>query len=60
MIISIANTPAGWTATFTNGNMPQGIPLPLPFTSAANAETVRADLRSRFPNAALVTKAASR
>jgi hypothetical protein len=56
MTITIALTPAGWSATFAgNTPMPQGVPLPLPFSSAASAETVRANLQSRFPNAIIHT-----
>jgi hypothetical protein len=40
--------------------MPNGEPLPLPFTLQALAETVKADLRGRFPGAAFVVKADSR
>jgi hypothetical protein len=54
--ITIARTAQGWHAVFKGGNMPQGVALPLPLTSAASADAVRFDLRSRFPDAAIVTK----
>ena len=50
--IALALSPHdGWTAIFEGGPMPQGVPLPLPFTAAADAKTVRADLQRRFPTA---------
>jgi hypothetical protein len=55
--ITIAYTAQGWTATFKNApNMPQGVALPLPFSAAARAEIVQADLRKRFPGATITTK----
>ncbi len=59
-VITISKNHQGWQASFNGGSMPQGIPLPLPFTNAAPAETVKSDLRSRFPGAAFVVKANSR
>lgn len=59
-IITISKSHQGWQASFCGGAMPQGIPLPLPFTTAAQAEAVKSDLRSRFPGAAFVVKANSR
>lgn len=61
MHITIQKSTQGWTATFRNSpDMPNGIALPLPFSSAADAETVRRDLRGRFAPASIVTKANSR
>ena len=41
----------GWHAVFYGGVMPQRIAIPLPFSSAARFEEVRADLAARFPGA---------
>ena len=41
----------GWHAVFYGGAMPQGIAIPLPFSSAARIEEVGADLLARFPGA---------
>ena len=49
MTITIALTPAGWTATFHGGSMPQRIALPLPWTAEARRDHVAADLQRRFP-----------
>lgn len=60
-IITLQNGPTGWSATFNgSATMPNGVALPLPFTSQAQAEMVRADLRGRFADAIFVTKANSR
>lgn len=60
-VITIQKAAQGWTAEFRGSDvMPNGVALPLPFTGSAPAEMVRADLRSRFPGAAFVTKANSR
>lgn len=60
-IITLQNGPKGWTATFKgSATMPNGVALPLPFSTQAQAEMVRADLRSRFADAIFVTKANSR
>ena len=59
-IITLSRSFAGWQAVFKGGNMPQNAPIPLPFTWKASSETVRADLRTRFPEAAFVVKAGSR
>ena len=57
-IIAISRAPHGWQAVFRDSPiMPNNVALPLPFTPAAPAETVRADLRRRFPGAAFVTQA---
>lgn len=50
-VIRLTKSGTGWDATFRGGNMPQGIPLPLPFTAQAPSEMVVADLRTRFPGA---------
>lgn len=60
-IITLNKAAHGWQATFRDSpDMPNGIPLPLPFTLAASSEMVKGDLRSRFPGAAFVVKANSR
>lgn len=60
-VITISKSFQGWQAVFRNAsNMPNDVALPLPFTHQAPAEMVKADLRSRFPGAAFVVKAASR
>ena len=47
----------GWAATFIYADNPWHMPaytlLPLPWTSAADYATVRADLASRFPGAVI-------
>jgi hypothetical protein len=61
--ITLDKTSTGWTATFRGTSSPltpNNVALPLPFTSAAPAEMVRADLRSRFPDAFFITKARAR
>jgi hypothetical protein len=59
--IIISKASHGWQAVFEGfATMPDGVPLPLPFTSQAPAEMVRSDLRSRFQPDAIVTKAGSR
>ena len=59
-IITISKNHQGWQAVFRDSpNMPNGVPLPLPFTLQADAEMVKTDLRRRFPGAAFVTKASS-
>lgn len=61
MIIIIQIAPQGWQAIFRHfDDMPNNIAIPLPFNSAASAAAVRADLRQRFPTAAIITKASSR
>jgi hypothetical protein len=60
-IITLSKVSHGWQAIFRDSpNMPNGEPLPLPFTLQASAERVKADLRGRFPGAAFVVKADSR
>lgn len=60
-IITISKCDYGWTATFKGSTtMPNGIELSLPFGHQAAAAMVRADLRSRFAGATLITKANSR
>ena len=57
--ITIEIASNGWQATFRHSNdMPNNVALP--FTATAPAETVRIDLRKRFPTAAIITKASSR
>ena len=59
--IRIEKNTTGWTATFHDSeDMPNGVRLPLPFTTSAPAEMVRADLRRRFADAAIITAANSR
>lgn len=61
MTITISKNHQGWQAIFRGfADMPNDIALPLPFTASAPAEMVRGDLRSRFPDAAFITKANSR
>jgi hypothetical protein len=40
-----------WHATFEGGDMPQGVPIPLPFTPTASSATVARDMQARFPRA---------
>jgi hypothetical protein len=40
-----------WHATFEGGDMPQGVPMPLPFTPHASSATVARDMQARFPRA---------
>jgi hypothetical protein len=40
-----------WHATFDGGDMPQGVPIPLPFTPLASSATVARDMQRRFPRA---------
>jgi hypothetical protein len=40
-----------WHATFDGGDMPQGVPMPLPFTPLASSATVARDMQARFPGA---------
>jgi len=56
MRIILQKSTKGWQAMFQGGNMPQDIYLPLPFTPTADKEMVKADLRSRFPNALFTVK----
>lgn len=57
--ITIRNTIKGWTAKFGGKtDMPVGIELPLPFTSAAPREVVLLGLARRFPLATIYTAAA--
>ncbi len=59
--IRIQKNATGWIATFRDApTMPNGIPLPLPFTTSASAEMVRTDLRRRFRDATIITAANSR
>ena len=59
--ITIESTLNGWQATWRHSDdMPNNVALPLPFTAAAHVESVRADLRKRFPMATIITKASSR
>jgi hypothetical protein len=53
ILINLTLTNHGWTATFNGGDMPQGIPLPLPFTSDARRDHVASDLQRRFPTACI-------
>jgi hypothetical protein len=60
-VITFDRTPKGWTATFKfSPDMPNGTPLPLPFSAQASAEMVRSEIRKRFPDATFVTKAGAR
>jgi hypothetical protein len=60
-VITLSKVSHGWQAIFRDSPViPNGEPLPLPFTLQASAETVKADLRKRFPGAAFVVKAGSR
>jgi hypothetical protein len=59
--ITLSRSFQGWQAIFEGEtNMPKNTPLPLPFTFQASPEMVKADLRSRFPQAVFVVKAGSR
>lgn len=50
--ITILLTPNGWEATFAHvDGMPDGEPLPLPFTSMAQANVITAHLHAHFPGA---------
>jgi hypothetical protein len=44
-------TVPGWCAIFDGGDMPQGVPIPLPFTARASFGAVVSDLLQRFPGA---------
>lgn len=60
-VITLSKSNQGWQAIFQNSAvMPNGVALPLPFTTSAAAEMVKNDLRGRFPGAAFVVKANSR
>jgi hypothetical protein len=51
-VITLSKVSHGWQAIFRDSPiMPNGEPLPLPFTVKASAEMVKADLRKRFPEA---------
>lgn len=59
-VITLSKNFQGWQAIFRNSPvMPNDVALPLPFTAAADKETVKADLRTRFPGASFVVKANS-
>jgi hypothetical protein len=40
-----------WHATFDGGDMPQGVPIPLPFAPLASSVAVARDMQARFPRA---------
>lgn len=47
--ITLQKSTTGWQAMFEGKtDMPQGVYIPLPFSSNADKEMVKADLRSRF------------
>ena len=62
--ITLACNRTGWTATWKGDAdrahgvpaMPQGVPIPLPFSPAATFAAVHDDLRQRFPGASINQK----
>ena len=61
MTITLSKGAHGWQAVFHGDtDMPVGVALPLPFVAAAPSTIVVTDLRTRFPSARFIVKAASR
>ena len=50
-VVTIERLRGQWHATFDGGDMPQGVPIPLPFTPLASSATVARDMQGRFPGA---------
>ena len=53
--ITLERNRTGWYATFTDvSGMPEGVRLPLPFTSLAQRTTLRTWRNQRFPGATIL------
>ena len=51
MIVTVKILNGEWVAIFRGGDMPQNIPLPLPYTYQAKTEFVLSDMQRKFPRA---------
>jgi hypothetical protein len=51
LLIQLRETPTGWQASFTGGDMPQGMWLSLPYSVKVSPQRCQTILLERYPHA---------